>query len=51
MWLVLTIKEIKLPTADASSEYSKIVKKFLDNGDWEDAVKKLSCLEGMLFIC
>jgi hypothetical protein len=34
------VKEVKLPTADASSEYSKIVKKFLDNGDWEDAVIK-----------
>lgn len=33
------VEEIKLPTAE-SSDYSKIVKKFLDSGDWEDAVIK-----------
>jgi len=35
------VEEVKVPTTPSeSSEYSKIVKKFLDNGDWDDAVIK-----------
>jgi DNA-directed RNA polymerase subunit K/omega len=32
--------EEQKPKVDSSTEYSKIVKKFLDNGDWDDAVIK-----------
>jgi len=35
------VEEVKVtPPAESASEYSKIVKKFLDNGDWDDAVIK-----------
>lgn len=32
--------EEQKPKVESSTEYSKIVKKFLDNGDWDDAVIK-----------
>jgi hypothetical protein len=32
--------EEQKPKVEVSTEYSKIVKKFLDNGDWDDAVIK-----------